>query len=268
MPISRRKPYAYKAQLSAVEHAFCCGAIIGGGASLKEVFEHLPPNTITTSEKAEESGLKELLSLQQKKEIIKIVTSCRNNREKESWQAIKDNDFKNIAPDISISLFKSIMYKAGYSRRKPGWKPPLTQAQKKERLMWALDHNPDLEEEYDNKGYNFRQVRGIIRTWCKEDEVLATYIIMRHRKKLSLGRRQEHSKCLMRLMLTSVTTLGSFSMSRNMITTVVSEQGVHLRRLFPRFKTLKDKVFYVFYLKMELLHISHVLPTTTLLLKR
>ncbi|KAF2832724.1 hypothetical protein CC86DRAFT_93348 [Ophiobolus disseminans] len=195
MPISCCKPYAYKAQikkpkkterreLSAVERAFCCGAVIGGGASLKEVFEHPPPNTITTSglselvkrvkEKAEESGLqfsdphlyeievgrgrKELLSLQQKKEIIKIVTSCRNNREKESWQAIKNNDFKNIAPDISILLFESIMYKASYSRRKPGWKPPLTQAQKKERLTWALDHNPDLEEEYDNKGYNFRQV--------------------------------------------------------------------------------------------------------------
>jgi hypothetical protein len=163
MPISRRKPYAYKTrvekpkktdrrELSAVERAFCCGAIIGGGASLKEVLEHLPPNTITTSglsklvkrvkEKADKAGLefsdphlyetevgrgrKEVLSPQQKKEIIKIVTSCCNNREKESWQAIKDNDFKDIVSEISISLFESVMYEAGYSRRKPGWKPPLT----------------------------------------------------------------------------------------------------------------------------------------------
>ncbi|KAF1940937.1 hypothetical protein EJ02DRAFT_318152, partial [Clathrospora elynae] len=56
--------------------------------------------------------------------------------------------------------------------------------QKRERLQWALDHNPDLHKEYDNKGYNFRQVvftnktpawigdqRGMIRTWCKEDEL-------------------------------------------------------------------------------------------------
>jgi hypothetical protein len=43
---------------------------------------------------------------------------------------------------------------------------------------------------------------------------------------------------------------------------------VHLRRLFYGFKTLKDKVFYVFYLKIELLYTSHALPMTTLLLKR
>jgi hypothetical protein len=54
------------------------------------------------------------------------VTLSRNNREKESWQTIQDNDFKDIAPDLSISLFENIMYEAGYSRRKPGWKPPLT----------------------------------------------------------------------------------------------------------------------------------------------
>jgi hypothetical protein len=51
-----------------VERAFCCGAVIGGGAALKEVMQHLPPNSITTSglsklvkrvkEKTEEADLK------------------------------------------------------------------------------------------------------------------------------------------------------------------------------------------------------------------
>ncbi|KAF2820764.1 hypothetical protein CC86DRAFT_386817 [Ophiobolus disseminans] len=107
MPLSRRKPYVYKnrvetpkkterQELSAVERTFCCGAVIGGGATLKEVMQHLPPNSITTSglsklvkrvkEKAEEAdlkfadphlyenevgqGRKELFTPKQKKEII------------------------------------------------------------------------------------------------------------------------------------------------------------------------------------------------------
>jgi hypothetical protein len=87
-------------------------------------------------------------------------------------------------PEISTSTFENIMYDVGYSRRKPDWKPPLTPAQKRERYQWALDHNPDKYKEYDNLGYNFREVvftdetlarvgeqRGMTRAWCKEDEI-------------------------------------------------------------------------------------------------
>jgi hypothetical protein len=107
--------------------------------------QYLPPSSITNSvlsklvkrmkEKTEEAdlkfsdshlyenevehGRKELFTPKQKKEIIEIVTSSYNNRKKESWQVIQDNDFKDIIPDLSILLFEIIMYEAGYSVRKP-----------------------------------------------------------------------------------------------------------------------------------------------------
>jgi hypothetical protein len=219
MVLSRRKPRVYRSrvetpkkserrELTAVERAFCCGAVIGG-AGLKDVLELLPPNTITKSglsklikrvkRKAEEASLpisdpylygtevgrgrKHLLTEEQKRGIIAIATSCRNNREKESWQAIQDNDFKAITPRIIISLFENIMYEAGYSRRKPGWKPKLTPDQEQHRYKWALIHNPDKHRLNDNKGFNFRRIcftdetparvgeqRGMMRSWQKDGE--------------------------------------------------------------------------------------------------
>jgi hypothetical protein len=81
-------------------------------------------------------------------------------------------------------MFENVMYEAGYARRRPGWKPPLTPAQEQERYEWALTHNPDLHEYGDNKGFDFRIVaftdetparigeeRGMQRTWCTEQEI-------------------------------------------------------------------------------------------------
>ncbi|KAF1937046.1 hypothetical protein EJ02DRAFT_469986 [Clathrospora elynae] len=129
-------------------------------------------------------GRPELLTPEQKLEVIRITTQDRKHQEKESWQAIQDGDYENILPKMSTTTMENIMYKAGYARCRPGWKPPLTLAQERERLQWALDHNPDKDEEYDNKGYNFHKVvftdetpacvgeqRGMIRAWCKEGEI-------------------------------------------------------------------------------------------------
>jgi hypothetical protein len=128
-------------------------------------------------------GRPALLTQEQKDQIIAIVTSTQENREKESWQAIAHGDFSYIVSSISITTFENVMYEAGYARRRPGWKPKLTPEQEKERYEWALQHNPDKYKEYDNKGFNFREVvftdetparigeeRGMQRTWCKEQE--------------------------------------------------------------------------------------------------
>jgi hypothetical protein len=80
-------------------------------------------------------GRRALLTQEQKDAIIAITTSSRNNREKESWQAIKDGDFKDVIPEISVSTFENVMFEAGYSRRKPGWKPPLTRHQERVRYQ-------------------------------------------------------------------------------------------------------------------------------------
>ena len=128
-------------------------------------------------------GRSKLLTQEQKDAIIALVTSSRNNREKESWQAIHDGDFNEIVPSMSVTTFENVMYEAGYARRRPGWKPALTPEHEKERYAWALEHNPELHEEYDNKGFDFHEVvftdetparigeeRGMQRTWCKENE--------------------------------------------------------------------------------------------------
>ncbi|KAF2025114.1 hypothetical protein EK21DRAFT_93516 [Setomelanomma holmii] len=84
---------------------------------------------------------------------------------------------------MSVTTFENVMYEAGYARRRPGWKPHLSPEQEKERYKWAKVHNPDLHNEYDNKGFQFRHIvftdetpaqigeeRSMQRTWCKEDE--------------------------------------------------------------------------------------------------
>jgi hypothetical protein len=50
------------------------------------------------------------------------------------------------------------MYGAGYKRRKPGWKPPLSTTQRRERLQWALQHNPDKDQVSDRLRFNFTTV--------------------------------------------------------------------------------------------------------------
>jgi hypothetical protein len=60
------------------------------------------------------------LRLHKKKKVIQITTQDHNHRKKEAWQAIDDGDYDGILPNLSISSLGNIMYKAGYSRRKPG----------------------------------------------------------------------------------------------------------------------------------------------------
>ena len=143
-------------ELQPCERAFIAGAVLGGYASHAAVLTFFPDSisksTVTklvsrVQQLADKSGLplsnpylyetqpgrgrKELLTPKQKEEIIKITTSDRNHREKEAWQAIKDADFSKITPSISISTFENIMYAAGYSRKKPSWKPKLTAEEEK-----------------------------------------------------------------------------------------------------------------------------------------
>jgi hypothetical protein len=219
MIISRRKPRKYKGahpvekkktrrELKPVERAFCVGAAIAGGASLDEVLE-LFSNNLTKSglsrllkrvkEKAKDTdlpisdpifyenelgrGRKELLSSEQKNQIINLTASSRNHREKEAWQAIADGDYDEIIPKMSISTFENVMYEAGFARRKPGWKPKLSASEEARRYRWALDHNPDKYAYGDNLGFNFRLVAysdetparvgeqcGMQRAWFRDGE--------------------------------------------------------------------------------------------------
>jgi hypothetical protein len=73
------------------------------------------------------------LTQDQKDRIIALVTSTREYREKQPWQAIDNSNFKEIVPQISTETFQNVMYKAGYSRHRPGWRPPLTEEQERER---------------------------------------------------------------------------------------------------------------------------------------
>ena len=57
-----------------------------------------------------------MLTRKEKDEIISIATSSRSAREKESWQAIAHGDFDSIDPEISITTFENVIYKAGYAR--------------------------------------------------------------------------------------------------------------------------------------------------------
>ncbi|RMZ66319.1 Transposable element Tcb2 transposase [Pyrenophora seminiperda CCB06] len=192
-------------ELTPVERAFCAGACIVGQAKLDEVTA-LFPNNLSKSglsrlisrikQRAEDAqtlisdpilyetelgrGRKELCSQNQKNRIIELVTSDRNHREKEPWQAIRDGDFEEIVPKTSISTFENIMYDAGYARRKPGWKPKLSPDEENRRFLWALHHNPDKYAYGDGEGFDFRQVaysdetparvgeqRGMQRSWGK-----------------------------------------------------------------------------------------------------
>jgi hypothetical protein len=216
--ISRRKPRKYKAvqgrvnkstrrQMTPTERAFAVGACIAGGSTHPEAAAYFPHATtsaiqklckrVTERSKAENllitdaslyedapgRGRPELLTPRQKRAIVKLVTSDRAHREKEPWQAIADGDFSDIIPVMSITTFENVMYEAGYARRKPGWKPPLTPEEEAERYQWAKEHNPDRYALNDSLGFNFRTVaftdktpaqvreqRGMQRTWMKEEE--------------------------------------------------------------------------------------------------
>ncbi|KAE8821961.1 hypothetical protein PTNB85_10592 [Pyrenophora teres f. teres] len=132
------------------------------------------------------SGGFELFTRAQKDEIIRITTQDRNHREQEAWQAIQRRDYDAIAPHLSVSTLENIMYEAGYKRRKPGSKSPLSSSQRRERLQWALNHDPDCDEVGDGLGSDFKKVvftdetpvrvgeeRGMIRTWVRDDEIYA-----------------------------------------------------------------------------------------------
>ena len=50
------------------------------------------------------------------------------------------------------------MYKAGYAQHRPSQKLHLTPKQEKERYAQALEHNPNKNKEYNNKGFNFFKI--------------------------------------------------------------------------------------------------------------
>ncbi|EDU46141.1 HTH-Tnp-Tc3-2 domain containing protein [Pyrenophora tritici-repentis] len=219
MSLNRRKPFKYKltrtlrvsktsrTEIPPKTRAFIAGAALLGNVSHHAIAAALHRDRSGISklmkrieDKAESGGFDlwdpvlfqddigrggpEVLSQEQKDEIVRITTQDRNHREEEPWQAIKHRQLHAIAPNLSISTFENVMYRAGYKRRKPGWKPPLSSTQRQERLRWALEHNPDRYEVGDGLGFDFRCVvftdetparvgeeRGMIRTWARDDEI-------------------------------------------------------------------------------------------------
>ncbi|KAF1967907.1 hypothetical protein BU23DRAFT_658121, partial [Bimuria novae-zelandiae CBS 107.79] len=202
-----KKKKTQKRDLTAVERAFAVGASMHSMGTNKEIAALFDPPTTKDAiaklvrrirDRADQEGISitnptlyetlpgrgrpELLDDAQKKRIIEIVTQDRAHREKEPLQAIKDGDFDELPP-MSVSTFENVMYEAGYARRKPGWKPPLTEQEMQDRYKWALAHNPDRYKEGDNLGFNFRKCvytdetparideqRGMQRAWFLPDE--------------------------------------------------------------------------------------------------
>ena len=219
MVLNRRKPFQYKptrtprvsktsrTEIPPETRAFIAGAALLGNVSHHAIAAALHRDRSGISklvkriqDKAESGhfdiwdpvlfqddigrGKPEVLSQEQKDEIVRITTQDRNHREEEPWQATKHRELHAIAPNLSISTFENVMYGAGYKRRKPGWKPPLSSTQRQERLRWALEHNPDRYEVGDGLGFDFRCVvftdetpaqvgeeRGMIRAWARDDEI-------------------------------------------------------------------------------------------------
>lgn len=220
--VKRRKPRNYKGvkspirkssrrELTAVERAFIAGACIAGSLSHNDCSNLFGPNVASKStvtrtcqrvnklaleldttivdprcyEFPSERGPEELLTEEQRAQVVAATIATRESREKESWQAIKDGDFVKLGlPEFGVTLHQNIMYSAGYARRRPGWRPELTKEQQHERYEWALIHNPDKYVYGDGLGFDFRQVvftdetparigeeRGMQRAWAREDEV-------------------------------------------------------------------------------------------------
>ncbi|KAF1976469.1 hypothetical protein BU23DRAFT_596891 [Bimuria novae-zelandiae CBS 107.79] len=151
MPISRRKTFKYKenrvvkppktsrTEMSAIRRAFVMGAVIGmrgdyasqqdlantigrtqqGISKLVKRIEQKAADLSVALwdeilyENSLGRGRPALLTQEQKDQIIAIVTSTQENREKESWQAIAHGDFSHIIPSMSITTFENVMYEAG-----------------------------------------------------------------------------------------------------------------------------------------------------------
>ena len=165
---NRRKLYAYKVrkiippktawvEITLVQRAFTISAILGGGASHNSIAKLIDRNQSgisklikRTTERAAASradlwdsilyendlgrGRSKLLSQEQKDEIVRITVQDRAHRKQEPQEAITAGNFNSIGIQISCTTFENVIYAAGYSRRAPGEKPPLTQEQQKARL--------------------------------------------------------------------------------------------------------------------------------------
>lgn len=139
--INRRKLRKYKPKKSPInktkrrelrpeERAFIAGAIFAGNASHHDMAKMMDYDRSGVSEmlnkakaKADEGGFKvwgpilyqnetgrqrpQLITQAQKDEVVLIVTSNQEHREKESWQAKADGDFKHLPP-MSISTFQNV----------------------------------------------------------------------------------------------------------------------------------------------------------------
>ena len=74
-----------------------------------------------------------MLTEEQEREIVHIVTSTRENRKKTAVEYIRD-----MGLTISESRFKQAMYNHGYGRGSAGWKIYLTPEHKEKRLSFCL----------------------------------------------------------------------------------------------------------------------------------
>ena len=165
---NRRKPYAYKVrkvippkttrvEMTPVQRAFAVSAILGGSTSHNSIAKLMGRDQSgisklvkRTTERAAASGAdlwdsilyendlgrgrSKLLSQEQKDEIVRITVQDRAHREQEPQEAIAAGNFNGIGVEISCTTFENVIYAAGYSRRAPGEKPPLTEEQQEARF--------------------------------------------------------------------------------------------------------------------------------------
>jgi transposase len=101
--------------------------------------------------------------------IIETVTKDRAGREKSS-------EYLAYEAGISQSSTLRILKRSGLSKTKPTWKPGLTDAAKKRRLQFCLDHADWTLEDWKNVIWTDQTSivlghrRGAIRVWRTQDE--------------------------------------------------------------------------------------------------
>jgi len=153
--------------------------------------------TPTIYEDAPRSGRPEILNETQKAGIIEAVTKSRETRDfrTEELQKHATSLFAHLdLPPVSDSTIESVLYAAGYARRKHGWKFALTPAMKAARYKWALAHNPDDPDKpfdprrviyTDETAIKVGAERGYMRSWRKVDETYHPDVTRERSKKFS-----------------------------------------------------------------------------------
>lgn len=143
------------------------------------------------------SGRPEILNEIQKAGVVAAVTKTRESRDFRTDELQKNaaSLFAGLdLPPVSDSTLESVLYAAGYARRKHGWKFALSPAMKTARYKWALSHNPDDPDHpfhprrviyTDETPAKVGAIRGFMRSWRKTDETYHQDVAKERSKKFS-----------------------------------------------------------------------------------